>query len=240
MPLCRNPAFIFIHIPKCAGTSVTTALTRAGCVWDFNGPAPLDVRLDFNVMWLHHAPARQLRAMVSATEWKTALKFTVIRNPWDRLVSLFHFRKSRAPVYQPPLWNLDSVRTLVARPHHWHQFLMGFRRTSFAQKLATAVYPGENFEQWLLRQMESKFARVFSCSHYICDLRGRILLDEVIRQESLRSEFDGICRKLSIKAVLPYCNTSERVNYRAYYTTYLRDLVRERFAEDIQRFDFTF
>jgi Sulfotransferase family len=238
MPLCHNPAFIFIHIPKCAGTSITTAFIQAGCVLDFNGPAPLDVRLDFNVLWLHHTPARQLRTMVPAAEWKAALKFTVIRNPWDRLVSAFHFRKRHAPVYPPPLWNLDSVRTLIARPRHWHQFLMGFR-PGFAQRLATAVHPGENFEQWLLRQMESN-AQVFSCSHFICDLRGRILLDEVIRQEYLRSEFDRICRKLSIKAALPHCNPSERGDYRAYYTTYLRDLVRERFAEDIQRFDFTF
>ena len=240
MPVCRSPAFIFIHIPKCAGTSITTALTQAGCVLEFTGPAPLDVRLDFNLMWLHHTPARKLRSMVAAADWEGAFKFAIVRNPWDRLVSLFHFRKIKAPVYQPPVWNLDSLRILIARPRHWNQFLAGFRRASFAQKLATAVHPGENFDQWLRRQMGSKFPRAFSCSHYICDERGNSLVDEVIHQEELRSEFQRICRKLSVNAILPHRNSSEHSDYRDYYSPYLRDLVAERFTEDIERFSFKF
>ncbi len=62
---------IFVHIPKCAGTSVSRSLF--GDV----GPGHLTMR-DYEIMF-------------SSSELRTYFKFTFVRNPWDRLYSAFHY-----------------------------------------------------------------------------------------------------------------------------------------------------
>ena len=63
---------MFVHIPKCAGTSVRRSLFgRDG------GHRPLEI----------------FRTMVPRQMFDSAFKFTFVRNPWDRLVSAFFFLK---------------------------------------------------------------------------------------------------------------------------------------------------
>lgn len=66
---------IFIHIARTGGTSIETALVDKD--W-----------------WLidritKHLSASQARAHYGDVIWKKYTKFTVIRNPWDRLVSMW-------------------------------------------------------------------------------------------------------------------------------------------------------
>src|SRR5271167_838241 len=64
---------IFIHIPKTAGLSIHEML-----------------RMDLPPET--HCPVAGYRA-ADAALFKKAYKFSVIRNPWDRLVSAFHYLK---------------------------------------------------------------------------------------------------------------------------------------------------
>jgi hypothetical protein len=241
MPVCRDPQFVFVHIPKCAGTSITQAFMQSGCDLSFYGPAPLQHRLEFNVLWLHHTPARHLQTKLSENDWHSSYKFTVVRNPWERLVSLYHYRRRKEPVYVPVSWNRSAFGYILLRPRYWYRCLQEMRRVQFAPKYATGLREDEDFEQWLRRQMaDSNFARAFSCSNYTCDREGRILVDEVIRQEDLEAGFAKVCKRLSLNATLPQSNASEHRDYRSYYTPALRDFVGERFSSDIQRFLFSF
>jgi hypothetical protein len=232
MPLCHNPPFIFIHIPKCAGTSIGDALTNAGCNLEFSGPAPLPLRFDLDSLWLHHAPAKKLRKVISDSVWRSYFKFGFVRNPWDRLVSMFHYRRRKEPVY-PSVTYDRSLGHATTRPTYWHKHLVNARSTSVA--------PNESFGEWVQRQVvRNKLAKGFSCCHYLYDDVGNLLVDEVFRYEHLESDFSHICNSLLLNARLARLNPSEHADYRAYYTPYLRDLVTEYFAEDIQRFEFRF
>jgi sulfotransferase famil protein len=63
---------IFVHIPKCAGTSVRQSLFgRDG----------------------GHPPLENFRTMLPPEIFARSFKFTFARNPWDRLVSAFFFLK---------------------------------------------------------------------------------------------------------------------------------------------------
>ena len=63
---------MFVHIPKCAGTSVRQSL------FGRNGG---------------HRPLEIFRTMVPREMFDQSFKFTFVRNPWDRLVSAFFFLK---------------------------------------------------------------------------------------------------------------------------------------------------
>jgi len=46
----------------------------------------------------NHMPAVELQAKLSPTIWQNYFKFTIVRNPFDKIISAFyHFEKSRHP-----------------------------------------------------------------------------------------------------------------------------------------------
>ncbi len=66
-------------------------------------------------------------------------------------------------------------------------------------------------------------------------------VDYVMRFENLANDFRSVCTTLGIPtASLPQYNRSNREHYSKYYNDALRELVRERFAPEIERFGYTF
>jgi hypothetical protein len=66
-------------------------------------------------------------------------------------------------------------------------------------------------------------------------------VDYIMRFENLADDFRAVCRTLRIlPGTLPRYNRSSREHYSKYYDEELRDLVRARFAAEIERFGYTF
>ena len=75
-PLVRvaNEPFVFVHIPKTAGTSIMTAL---------------------GITKKRHLTVREIVDEIGADAWRGAFTFAFVRNPWDRVVSDFRYRVKR-------------------------------------------------------------------------------------------------------------------------------------------------
>lgn len=104
MILSRGRRYLFIHIPKTGGTALTLALERRAMKDDIIvGDTPkararagrqkaLQTR---GRLWKHSALA-DLDGLVGAADLDGLFKLTLVRNPWDRLVSYYHWlRKER-------------------------------------------------------------------------------------------------------------------------------------------------
>ncbi|MCG2432091.1 sulfotransferase family 2 domain-containing protein [Aequorivita xiaoshiensis] len=85
---------IFIHIPKCAGSSIETAfgidVNNNDC--DKNNIFGWD---DTNKIYLQHATPQELIDfnIISREHWSEYYKFIVVRNTWDKVMSDFFWFK---------------------------------------------------------------------------------------------------------------------------------------------------
>jgi hypothetical protein len=230
MPISHEHQFIFIHIPKTAGSSVITVLQEHCTTLDFNdrnawpsffgtargvdlfrqlrGFSSLNAIVQYPEQ---HLPARILRELVPEDTWSSYYKFAFVRNPWDLVASTYHFL-----------------------------------RQMFRKEPATASGDGDiafiiaslDFTNYV--RARPYFASENGLLPYICDREGNLLVDFVGRVERIDEDFAHICRRIGIDGQLPRINEAPRAHYREYYTAETRDMVAREFARDIEMFGYEF
>ena len=100
--------FVFIHIPRTAGTAIIEALAQR---------CP-DAVVD--VFELKHANAMAIRERIGRDEWDHCYRFSVIRSPWDIIASDYRHTvrqakaiDSRTALHCTPGW-MERMRRILA------------------------------------------------------------------------------------------------------------------------------
>ena len=116
--------FIFVHIPKTAGTSIEYELLKM-CGVDFDKeafktqPFPLG-DLPNNIQRSHRLGGEQHRALREFKDWPY-YKFSVVRHPWDRFLSEYRYLTRLRRIHveldvfakTPRLWEIMPPKHVV-------------------------------------------------------------------------------------------------------------------------------
>lgn len=214
MIISEDRKFIFIHIPKTGGTSLSKAFAELGI--RLRKPSRLrrvafffgfDRRFQ-SYRFSNHDNLSTVESVMSEDLFAEFYKFTIVRNPWDRLVSEYEFYFQGSDVYVPP-------RTRWR--HRW------VRKT-------------KNFNEFV--RAKAKRPDALQCS-FLRGADGELKVDAILRQESLSSDFEGVCRTLNVDCELKRLNvTPVRRSYSEYYTKDLFEFVREKWADDVESFGY--
>jgi hypothetical protein len=104
MILSRGRRFIFVHIPKTGGTALSLALEARAMKDDILiGDTPkararkarLQGVKSAGRLWKHSTLA-DIRGLASDAEIAGFFTVTLVRNPWDRLVSYYHWLRAQS------------------------------------------------------------------------------------------------------------------------------------------------
>ena len=211
MLISHDKRFLFIHIPKTAGTSITNSLApyadRPQLLWENRLLASVGIHVNHIGPWKRrrfrgHCSANDVYRHLPLEVYRQLFKFAFVRNPWDLLVSLYNF--------------------IPSRPNHRYQ-----------KRVAKMTF-AEFVDVWTLRPEIQQASR-------ITDTHGNCLVDFVGYFESVSDDFTTVCNRIGITPPpLRRDNCSRRSDYREAYDDRLRQLVGERLAQDIQFFGYEY
>lgn len=188
---------IFVHVPKAAGKSISRSLLEAP-----NGTG-------HNKLRCYERDKEKFGAYK---------KVSVVRNPWDRLVSAFFYLRS-----------LDA-------------------KTNGGQFFRRHIGYDLEFQGFIKRLVDKPYReRVFEWEHFTPQRRFLINranvvgVDFVARFESLPADFETMKSIVNPAAgELAKVNASQREPYETYYDEKLKEIVQSIYAEDIDAFEYHF
>jgi hypothetical protein len=205
--------------PKCASSSIRKTLDKYSDIISTDYPP-----------YHHHATAMQLKIHFDEMgwDWESYFKFITIRNPWDMVVSFYHYSKP----------DINGI-------YFWEKSRNGIARDGSTQL---------PFEEWVLRKdikkswhfllhKDGEFHKnvwtndfsFFTLNNFILDEKGETLLDCVIRMEDIAIEMKTVFDKIGIPFKrIRRLNKSKHKPYQHYYSAETRKIIEEEFQYDIK------
>jgi hypothetical protein len=198
MPSVKLDNLSFVHIPRSAGTSIGHWL-RAN-----KGTSSYQE-------WYNHPTLEEMQP--------TGTTFTVVRNPWDRIVSLYQFSKNVKVQGYPHISN------------EWAQNYIN-------QLNGFTEWP--DFETWVKNLENFKMPEIFPFTMLTPQTQWANKVDLVLHYEKLDEEFITIQQLLNCYNPLLKENSSEHIDYKYMYTSETKDLIYKWFKEDVDKWRYEF
>lgn len=215
MIISEEHNFIFIAIGKTGTTSIENALSQFD---DYD-------KLNVNVRYKEHAPISELEGQIDLDRY---YKFCFVRNPWDLVVSKYHYHNNSY---------LISVANLS--PLSKYFFKKWIKGVGTAKEYA---YTSKSLNN-LNVQYEYPLVDMHS---FILSSRGEVIMDDIFRYEDIEENFNKAVENIGLDNVtLPHKNKSRNYfysvdGYRDLYDYESRQIVADHFKRDIDRFGYEF
>ena len=211
--ISKKYRFIFSHIPKCGGTSILNFFYEKDKT---NFIREYDKLGDHKTFFEYQKKFPR--------KFKSYFKFCFVRNPFDRCVSLYYFRKQRAN---------EIIKLNQILPAHWPT-IDEINKYSFKDMVKKSV-------DLKCNNQNTHFLEV-GCRN------GWWLSDEMVQKvnfigkfENLQEDFNIVCDKIGIsRQNLPHSNSTNHKHYTEYYDDETRKIVANAYAKDIEYFGYEF
>ncbi|MDH3947327.1 MAG: sulfotransferase family protein [Gammaproteobacteria bacterium] len=233
MIISHTHKFIFIKSEKTAGTSIEAALSRYCSGNDVVTPINdyrhnrdekgefihqsmnADEFIQLNLPNLQHVDALTIKNKVPAEVWDSYFKFSITRNPWDKVISDFFWKKRQDPAINP--------------------------RKRFYNYLGV---PFNELDQLKIMFSEFLQSGEWSNNDHFYTIDNQLCVDYVIRYESLLEGLGEVCKTAGLEAcTLPRLKSGlrkKRYHYSEYYDEESKAIVADAHKNDIRLFGYEF
>lgn len=193
MIINKEHKIIFIHIPRTGGTSIRR-------LFDF----PLNGFQNYG---------HKIKQSMGEEVYNKYYKFSIVRNPWDRMVSMYHFLRDDPIGNKYPfpggLKDNESFKDWIMR-----RFSQGYQRFPKGN-----LYSFKWLSDWDTKD---------------------IIVDKILKFENYSEELQPILNKCGIPAPIPHENKSTRKPYQEYYDEESKEIVGKNFYTDCVLFGYEF
>ncbi|MGR3712685.1 MAG: sulfotransferase family 2 domain-containing protein [Shimia sp.] len=219
MLLSLSHKFLFVHVPKTAGSAIHDTLQPYAVTQERTLLRSLSRKLPTkeNPSKAHfriHDTAAHIRQKLGADVYDSFLSFAVVRNPFDHAVSHFEYMKQyRSPKIAQQFADLDFLSYLKLRsvPRRAHQRI---------------------------------FAYLPDQAYFLVDENDSVMVRQVIKFENLEAGLKRLCEDLGLEyRSLPKYNVTKSRNSKVrktldYFGPQEVSLVQEIYKRDFALFDY--
>ena len=225
---CKTNKFIYVHLPKCAGTFLKHFLLSK--IYQ-------DYKANLNTYDKEHDTRGEysLEHIVNKNKLdpKSYFKFSIIRNPWDRVVSMYNFLGGKKYDY---MISSGKERELLPPITAFHEF-----------------YLKDNFDGFVnycfvLGKLRSFHSGYYDSYTNRLSLNGSLSVDKYYKQENINEAVSDLSDRFNFKDSEVFTdwrkNSSaafrNKDNYRDYYSNWSREVISKHFLIDIDNFNYSF
>ena len=207
MRISYTHRFVLIRVQRAASTSIRWAVDPYSDAYD----APT------------HSKGMELRSDLGEI-YDKFITFTFIRNPWDRLVSYYHYwiRKDKDSLHQRVMKSFESFAEYLT--HLMQQDYLPIPQDDLA------VY------KFYYNPLPSPDPQI----DYVVDNNDKFIVDFIGRFENLAEDFCYICNILGLNVELPEHNISAHDDYKSYFNDQQRKYVENLYKRELEVFNYTF
>jgi hypothetical protein len=198
---------IYMHIHKCAGTSIYRDLSASpNFICCVGRPGSFPLRVGFEI--------------IEPEIWEKSYKFTVVRNPFSRLVSVYKMFENSG--YSKSIFGDFSG-------------FIEYIRWSDVNNHIVDDYVTESSMNLTLNNVLHHCSSYHNKKYHLDDM------DEIFRFETIADEILTVFNKLNItNTKLQHSRANNTYNYTNYYSKRERDIIYDKYARDIERFGYVF
>lgn len=107
-----SSGFWFVDIPRTSSSSIKVELGRIYGT-PFGKENLLEREYSVNQIVPDHLTANEVIGIIGTSAWKNLFTFAIVRNPWERVFSMFNYRKLKGNI--PTVWTFrDYVLALTS------------------------------------------------------------------------------------------------------------------------------
>lgn len=214
--ISKSNKFIYIHVPKCGGTSILQRIQPL--IYGKLMGSKLDEMGIFNhTGYSEHSFFSETANIVSDDEFESFYKWTVIRNTFDRLASYYQHNK-------------------LGGDWFYHGFCIQNGIVSFRDFIMNI--------EFILNSISGE-ARIKRSVEPLSDwlfLDGKNYFDDIFLLDNLSESWENICKKIGITfyPLRKYRVRNDTGKYTDWYDSDMVDMVKKVYAEEIAYFNFKF
>jgi len=215
--------FLFIHVPKTGGNSIQNLLNDYSednivCNSDcHDGVGRFDVRNKKHPFLQKHSNLLEYKKALPKDVYKKLFKFSVIRNPWDRMISNYF-----SPRRGLEEWDGELFKKILCKTPPLRFYVTTPKKFSF---MPSCIWKKATQLQLYPAARKDLFSE----------------MDFLLRFEQFEEDFKKLCKLIGIPySPLPVRNKSNRKHYSYYYDDEFREMVRKRFSEEISLMNYEF
>ena len=206
---------IFIHCPKTGGCSISKMI----------GGSHSKIK-NQNVIDGH----RTILFYKQNYKLKDYFIFTITRNPWDRMVSCYHYVQNRIERKKIDTSEIRGAFWLKTKHKTFEDFIINLYEIYLNSGLGNILPSLKN------KGPDPGLKNIVDC----ISIDDKISVDFIINLHTLREDWEILRKVIKIKSDVLHINASIHEDYRKYYNTKLIEMVEKIYKSDIDYFNFVF
>jgi hypothetical protein len=245
---------LFVWLPKNAGTSIYNLLKQYDCLYFKKYKRYIEFSNKGIVTFGHIDIKYLMKINVINSEWyNKTYKFAFVRNPWDRMVSFYHYLNLDDFIsfekfiflfnkkYSKRNNMYAKIINFIFNTRIFNYFDMPFYVSQVLYKykfLLLYIFPFVNIGAYHSIGLSQINPQV----NWLMNKDNELIVDYIGKFENLENDINIIFNNFGINETikLPHYNKTKHKNYRKYYNNKTKKIIEEIYKDDIKYFNYTF